>query len=122
MSTNTRHIRALLDAQRRLLAEHRDLPVTVAATLLGVAVWEDHVDSAGERMSLEDLAARIGTAPSSLSQHMRYLGERYRFEKPGLGFVQTYEHPSSGRKKTFHLTPRGRGLIRQLDLILRKAD
>ncbi|MCX5577243.1 hypothetical protein [Kaistia terrae] len=119
---STRHVRALFEANRRLLAEHRDIPVTVALTLLGVAIWEDHVDSAGELMSLEDLAVKIGTSPSSLSQHTRYLGHRYREDKPGLGLVETREHPHSGRKKMFRLTPTGRGLIRQLDLILKKAD
>jgi len=119
---STRHIRALFAANHRLIQEHRDLPVTVALSLLGVAIWEDHLDSDGELMSLEDLAARIGTPVTSFSQHTRYLGERYRQDKPGLGLIETREHPTSGRKKTFHLTPKGRGLVRQLDLILRKAD
>lgn len=112
----------MFEANRRILAEHRDIPVTVALTLLGVAIWEDQVDATGELMSLEDLAVKIGTAPTSLSQHTRYLGHRYRDGKPGLGLVETREHPSSGRKKMFRLTPKGRGLIRQLDLILKKAE
>lgn len=119
---STRNIRAYFEANRRLLAEHRDIPVTVVLTLLGVAIWEDHLDGTGELMSLEDLAVKIGTPATSLSRHTRYLGDRYREDKPGLGLVETREHPNSGRKKMFRLTPKGRGLIRQLDIILKKAD
>ncbi|MET4636439.1 hypothetical protein [Kaistia defluvii] len=119
---STRHIRALFEANRRLLAEHRDIPAAVVNTLLGVAIWEGHQVDPREPMTLEDLAVKIGTPPTTVSVHLRYLGASYREEKPGLGLVETREYRPNRRKKTFHLTPRGRGLIRQLDLILRKAE
>ena len=101
--------------------EHRDIPVNVVTTLLGVALWEDYVDYAGEPMNLEDLAVKVGTTPTTISGHLRYLGDNYRPGKSGLGLVETVPYDHNRRKKVFCLTPKGRGLIRQLDLILRKA-
>ncbi|MCL6706693.1 winged helix DNA-binding protein [Pseudomonas sp. R2.Fl] len=119
---DTRHIRAYFEANRRLMGEHKDIPVSVALTFLGVAIWESHADSRGEPMTLEDLAVKVGSSATTVSQHLRYLGDRYREDRPGLGLVDTEEYRPNRRKKTFHLTPKGRGLIRQLDMILRKAE
>jgi DNA-binding MarR family transcriptional regulator len=121
MSTS-RHVRALFEVSRRLLAEHRDIPVTVVHTFLGVAIWESHDDDAGEPMTLEELAVKTGNPATSTSQHLRYLGDKYREEKDGLGLVETREYHRNRRKKVFRLTPKGRGLIRQLEMILKKAD
>ncbi len=59
--------------------------------------------------------------PTTVSQHLRYLGYGYRTGKPGLGLVETRENPDNRRKKVFALTPKGRGLVSQLELILRRA-
>lgn len=118
---STRHIRAYFEANRRMMVEHRDMPVTIALTFLGAALWESREDQHGEPMTLEELAVKVGSSATTISQHMRYLGEHYRDGKPGLGLVETEEYRHNRRKKVFRLTPKGRGLIRQLDLILRKA-
>ena len=118
---STSHIVALFEANRRLLMEHRDIPVNVVTTFLGAALWEDYVNRDGEPMNLEELAVKVGITPTTISGHLRYLGENYRPYKAGLGLVETEQYDHNRRKKVFCLTPKGRGLIRQLDLILRKA-
>jgi DNA-binding MarR family transcriptional regulator len=118
---SSRVIRAYFEANRRLVQEAREIPVAIALTFLGAAIWEDVQDRDGEHMTLEDLAIKVGMTPTTVSQHLRYLGEFYRYGKPGLGLVETAENRSNRRKKVFFLTPKGRGLIAQLDLILRKA-
>lgn len=118
---STSRIEAYFEASRRMMLEHRDIPVSVSLTFLGVALWERHVDSAKEPMTLEELAVKVGAPASTISQHLRYLGEHYREGRPGLGLVVTEEYQHNRRKKVFHLTAKGRGLVRQLDMILRKA-
>jgi len=118
---STKHIRAYFEANRRLVAETREIPVAVAMSFLAVAIWEGGKDQNGEPMTLEELAVKVGVSATTMSQHLRYLGDRYREGRPGLGLVDTEEYRPNRRKKVFYLTPRGRGLIRQLDLILRKA-
>lgn len=118
---STRHIKAFFEANRRLVVEARELPVAIVITFLGVAIWEQRESDHGEPMTLEELAVKVGRSATTISQHMNYLGNHYREGKPGLGRVGTEQYLHNRRKKVFHLTPKGRGLIRQLDMILRKA-
>jgi DNA-binding MarR family transcriptional regulator len=118
---STRHIKAFFEANRRLVMESRDVPVAIALTFLGAAIWETPEDQAGESLTLEELAVKVGYSATTVSQHLRYLGAHYRVGKAGLGLVETHEYLHNRRRKVFRLTPKGRGLIRQLDLILRKA-
>ncbi len=119
--TDKQAVNALLQANKRLLAEARELPLGIAVTFLGVALWEDEEDADGSPLTLEDLAIRVGMSPTTISQHLRYLGENYRFGKPGLGLVETWENPHNRRKKIAGLTPKGNGLVRQLGLIIRRS-
>ena len=50
---STRHIRALFAANHRLMQEHRDIPVTVALSLLGVAICEPYRQQAIRGSQLE---------------------------------------------------------------------
>lgn len=118
---STRHIKAYFEASRRLVEDSRDLPVAIAITFLGVAIWEQREGNHGEPMTLEELAVKVGRSATTISQHLNYLGAIYREGKPGLGLVGTTTYLPNRRKKVFYLTPKGRGLIRQLDMILRKA-
>ena len=93
------------------------LPVSVYVTFMGVAMWRDRRDKTDGPMPLEELAARTGNTPSSISAQLRYLGDRYRDGKPGFGLVRTYEHPTNGRMKTFDLTPRGEAVVEHLKYI-----
>lgn len=101
--------------------EQRDIPMSVALTFLGVALWERQEDSGAEPTTLEELAVKVGAPATTISQHLRYLGACYRDGRPGLGLVETEEYPHNRRKKVFYLTSKGRGLIRQIDMILRNS-
>jgi hypothetical protein len=79
---STRHIRAYFEANRRAMAESRELPVAILLTFLGVSIWESREDQHGEPMTMEDLAAKTGHPATTLSQHMAYLGDHYREGKP----------------------------------------
>jgi DNA-binding MarR family transcriptional regulator len=118
---STSRIEAYFEASRRMMMEQRDIPMSVALTFLGAAIWERRKDSEAEPTTLEELAVKVGAPATTISQHLRYLGENYREGKPGLGLVETEEYQHNRRKKVFYLTSKGRGLIRQLDMILRKA-
>lgn len=121
---NTRILEAYLGACRLMdrQSETLELPVRVLSTFLAVAIHGIHNVRPGDHyMSLEELADLVGRQPSSISQHLRYLGVRYREGKPGMGLVFTTEYPDNGRKKTFGLTPRGAAIVNQLEAIFVKA-
>ncbi len=96
------------------LSSTLELPVSIFVTFMGAAMWTNRRDHVDGPMPLEELAARTGKTPSSISSHLRYLGNRYRDDKPGLGLVRTYEHPLNGRMKTFQLTPKGEAVAEHL--------
>jgi DNA-binding MarR family transcriptional regulator len=99
------------------LSDTLELPVSIMVTFLGAVLWE-----AEEPMtSLEELAARTGQPPTTLSGRLRYLGSRYRPGIPGLGLVYTVTNGDNARKKDFGLTPRGRALAAHLEAIFERA-
>lgn len=119
--SNLRTIMTLFRANKHLMGEARELPLGIVLTFLGVALWGEEVKPDGEPFSLEDLAVRIGFSPTTISQHLRYLSYHYRIGKPGLGLIETGENPFNRRKKFAVLTPKGKGLVRHLDLIIRRG-
>jgi hypothetical protein len=111
-----RALRAYFEAGQYMasLSSTLELPVSIFVTFMGAAMWTNRRDHVDGPMPLEELAARTGKTPSSISSHLRYLGNRYRDDKPGLGLVRTYEHPLNGRMKTFQLTPKGEAVAEHL--------
>lgn len=103
------------------MAESRDMTMATTVTLLGAAYWTYEGIDSEDPMMLEELAGRVGMTPTTVSQHLRYLGDRQRIGRPGLGLVVTDINPDNRRKKVFRLTLKGRLLIHQLDMILRKV-
>ncbi|MER8948290.1 MULTISPECIES: hypothetical protein [unclassified Mesorhizobium] len=116
MSSKT--IRRYLEANRRMMAEAKDVPIGISVAFLGAAIWGFDPRDPNDPLTLEDLADRLGFSPTTISQHMRYLGHGYREGTPGLGLVGTVRNSDNGRKKIFYLTPRGRGLLSQIEFIL----
>ena len=121
--SNNRPLHAYLDAGRYMMAMSTEfeLPISIWVTYLGAAIWSER--RIGEvPMSLEELAARTGKTPQATSAHLRYLGERYRLGKNGMGLVRTHEHPLNGRMKTFTLTAKGRAVAEHLRFIYNRQD
>lgn len=119
-----RPFRVFLEAGRYMasLSPQFELPVAIWVSFMGAVLWSDRKLTGEVPMSLEELAARTGKPPSTISQHLRYLGVKYRFEKPGMGLVETHEHPLNGRMKTFGLTPKGRAAAEHLRYIYNRQD
>jgi DNA-binding MarR family transcriptional regulator len=82
------------------------MPLQIAYTFILCATYE------GE--SVGDIARRAGFAMSTTLRHILDLGEYDRTKKPGFGLVETRIDPMELRKKTVHLTPKGRGLLNQI--------
>lgn len=82
------------------------MPLQLAYTFILCAIYE------GE--SVGDIAKRAGFAVSTTSRHILDLGEYDRLKKPGYQLVETRIDPMELRRKTVHLTPKGRGLLNQI--------
>jgi DNA-binding transcriptional ArsR family regulator len=114
-------LRAYFEATRRVRAETKDFPVGILITFLSVALWGD--DKGGkEPFTLQELAERTGQSPTTVSQHLRYLGDYYRYGHEGLGLVDTKIYQRNRRQKVAYLTPKGKALADQLTYIMGKGD
>ena len=82
------------------------MPLQLAYTFILCATYE------GE--SVGDIARRAGFAVSTTSRHILDLGEFDRLKRPGYRLVETKIDPMELRKKSIHLTPKGRTLLNQL--------
>ena len=82
------------------------MPLQLAYTFILCAIYE------GE--SIGDIARRAGFALSTTSRHILDLGEFDRKKSQGYKLVETRVDPMELRKKSIHLTPKGRALLNQL--------
>lgn len=82
------------------------MPLQLAYTFILCATYE------GE--SVGDIARRAGFAVSTTSRHILDLGEFDRLKRPGYQLVETRIDPMELRRKTIHLTPKGRNLLNQI--------
>ena len=87
------------------------MPLQLAYTFLLCATYE------GE--SVGDIARRAGFAISTTSRHILDLGEYDRQKNPGYGLVETRIDPMELRRKTVHLTSKGRNLLNQIITTMR---
>ncbi|RWD74888.1 MAG: hypothetical protein EOS37_01625 [Mesorhizobium sp.] len=108
----------LLQAASLLKSEARDMPLGVSIAFFAAAMYGFDSRSLSDAMTLEELAKYVDVSPTTMSQHLRYLGSGYRQGTPGLGLVETARHPDNGRKKVFFLTAKGRNLAAKLDRVL----
>ena len=82
------------------------MPLQLAYTFILCCIYE------GE--SIGDIARRAGFALSTTSRHILDLGEFDRKKSQGYKLVETRIDPMELRKKSIHLTPKGRALLNQL--------
>jgi DNA-binding MarR family transcriptional regulator len=82
------------------------MPLQLAYTFILCCIYE------GE--SIGDIARRAGFALSTTSRHILDLGEFDRKKSQGYKLVETRVDPMELRKKSIHLTPKGRALLNQL--------
>ena len=82
------------------------MPLQLAYTFILCCIYE------GE--SIGDIARRAGFALSTTSRHILDLGEFDRKKSQGYKLVETRVDPMELRKKSIHLTPKGRALLNQV--------
>lgn len=82
------------------------MPLQLAYTFVLCATYE------GEAVG--DIARRAGFAVSTTSRHILDLGEFNRKKEPGYDLVKTVIDPMELRRKTVHLTPKGKNLLNQI--------
>jgi DNA-binding MarR family transcriptional regulator len=87
------------------------IPVSILNTLLGVAIWGGRPGVASEPPTLQFLAEQLGISPTTLSTHLRYLGDKYRKDSEGFHLVRTETYVLNRRQKTFSLTAKGKALV-----------
>ena len=110
----------LLKVNQLFMADQREINAALINTFLGVVIWyEDH--NAGSRLSLGDLATRLGLSPSTLSRHLRYLGARQRKDVPGMGLVEVMVTDEDARRKWVRLTPSGKDMAAKVQSIVEGA-
>lgn len=111
-------LRPYFEANRRVLVESDEITLSILNTFLGVALW-GYDRSQREPLTIQELSARIGLPYTTVSRHLRYLGEGERLRgKVGPKLVDTAIYPLNRRQKTAFLTPRGRALAEQLRYLM----
>lgn len=115
--------RAYLAANQRVVAEQtrsdQYIPVAILNTFIGVVLWGDREDGP---VPLEEIARKLNMGPTTLSTHLRYLGDHYRSGKEGLGLVEMEPYLPNRRMKVVKLTRKGKALADQLAYLLEGAS
>lgn len=116
-TSGTNLLRGYFEANRLMLTGRDELPTTILNTFLGVALW-GHNNPKDEPLTIQELSDKVGLPYTTVSRHLRYLGEMERVGKPGYGLVDTEVYVLNRRQKIVKLTPKGRNLVDQLRYIL----
>lgn len=105
----------LLRINQAFIERQREINAAIINTFIGAAFWGD-LDA--DPLSISELSKELGVAPTTVSRHLRYLGEGIRKGRPGMGLVATFPHPDDARNKIIRLTEAGRDLRNQLSAYL----
>jgi DNA-binding MarR family transcriptional regulator len=101
-----RHLDKVLGLFQAFRTLDATMPLQLAYTFILCTTYE------GE--SVGDIARRAGFAVSTTSRHILDLGEFNRKKEPGYGLVETKIDPLELRRKSVHLTPKGKNLLNQI--------
>lgn len=92
-----------------MLLTRDEMPVSLMKTYLGVILWGAD-RRRDDPLTMLELADKIGLPATTVSRHLRYLGE---YERPGVSgadLVQTSINPLDRRQRIVELTSKGRAL------------
>lgn len=109
-----RNIDTLLESLEAFRALDPDMPIQYATSFLYICRYEG--------LSIKELMDLIGLVQSSTSRNVAALAEWQKFEKPGLGLVQTTEDPKDRRKKTIELTEKGKEVLAKLNSVMERHN
>lgn len=121
-ATTKTSIQAYFEANRRMLSEMDELSVTVLNTFLGVVLW-GYDRKQDDPLTIYELSEKIGLPYTTVSRHLRYLGEGERMTRgPAPKLVERHIYPLNRRQKVVSLTSKGRALGEQLMFILERRN
>lgn len=114
-------LRAYFEANRVMLGLKEEINTSIVNTFLGVAIWGglDHRD---DPLTMQELSTRIGLPYTTVSRHLRYLGELERQGKPGLDLVTTEIYHLNRRMKVTELTHKGKAIRDRIVYALGAGD
>lgn len=91
-----------------------EMPIGILLSLLAVAQYSPRKEQdPRDQLSLQQIAEVAGIPYTSMSRHLRYLGEMERPGVPGLGLVDVAELIIDRRQKGAYLTHKGNRLMEQ---------
>lgn len=77
-------LRAYFEANRVMLGIREEINASIINTFLGVAIWGGS-NYAKEPLTIKELSAKVGLPYTTVSRHLRYLGELERQGRPRNG-------------------------------------
>lgn len=110
--TTERLLEAHMEANRLMQTGRPEMPISVMNTFLAIILRES--EGQAERPCLLDLSVELGLPATSMSRHVRYLGEFERRGVPGCGWVSVSIHPKDGRQRVVQLTRKGKAVADRL--------
>jgi DNA-binding MarR family transcriptional regulator len=112
--SHKRDIQFLLSALRPLANLRGPIPLSFVTTFLTVALEEGK--------GVNAYARAVGINRSSMSRHLRNIGDRAINGGPGLGLVKAKPHPSDSSKCQVFLTDKGRSVAKSIFQRQRRTD
>lgn len=113
MSNETNEFKAMMGMFHvcGLMLDARDeMPVSMMKTFLGVAIWGSR-DGRKDQLTMMELADKIGLPSTTVSRHLRYLGDEERPGKAGADLVRSALNPLDRRQRLVFLSPKGVALM-----------
>lgn len=110
-------LHGLFEANRAALGIAGEINVSLWTTFIGVALW-GHNDKKRDPLTFNALGRKIGLPYTTVSRHMRYLGEWRQPGVPGLGLIKADIWVLNQRQKYAYLTPKGQRLVEQMVALL----
>lgn len=107
------NLRIVFEINRMFMELEHEINAPIMNTFLGVALWGED-EKADDPLSIRELATKIGLAETTVSRHLRYLGDQRRIGVEGLGLVELEIHPVDRRQRIVKLTRKGRNLRERL--------
>ena len=69
-------------------------------------------------ITMKDLGERVGVSQATMSRNIAAMGKVHRMNRPGYDLVLAEEDPAERRRKIVTLTPKGKRLKDQIELIM----
>lgn len=112
--SDNKRVRAFFEANRLLMEIKAEMPISIVNTFLGCFLWRFNEQQAGAPITILELSEKIGLPYTTVSRHLRYLGDWERTDVPGCGLVETEVYTLNRRQKIVKLTTKGKRIMDRL--------